>query len=68
MEAAHQGGDAGGEGGGAQVEVGQELGGEVEFVVGRLGVSEGADEGELRLGGGAPPATACRSASVRAAS
>ncbi|MFI2610934.1 hypothetical protein [Kitasatospora sp. NPDC018619] len=51
---AYEGGDAGGEGGGAQVGAGKELGGEVEVVVGRCGVGEGADEGELRLVGGGP--------------
>jgi hypothetical protein len=35
-----------------QVEAGQELVGEVDFVVGGRGVGEGEDERALRLGGG----------------
>ncbi|WFB11323.1 hypothetical protein LRS74_33020 [Streptomyces sp. LX-29] len=47
-----EGGDLRGEGGGAQVEPGQELLGEVEFVVGAVGVGEGEGEGALGLAGG----------------
>ncbi|QKW23962.1 hypothetical protein HUT16_37135 [Kitasatospora sp. NA04385] len=50
-----QGGCGDGEGGGAQVEPGQELLGEVDLVVADLRVGEGESEGALGLAGGALP-------------
>ncbi|MGW9436064.1 hypothetical protein [Streptomyces sp. NPDC055607] len=46
-------GDPGGEGGGAQIEFGQEAFGEVEFVVGERGVGEGEGQGKPGLSSGA---------------
>ncbi|MGW2492316.1 hypothetical protein ACWCV9_34610 [Streptomyces sp. NPDC001606] len=45
-------GDLPGEGGGPQVESRQQLFGQVELVVGGVGVGEGQDEGALGLAGG----------------
>ncbi|MDT9680994.1 hypothetical protein RND61_02675 [Streptomyces sp. TRM76323] len=59
---ADEGGDPHGEAGGAQVEAGEELLGEVGFVVGGVGVGEGRDEGAVGLAGGAFAGDAVRSA------
>ncbi|MDG9687833.1 hypothetical protein QC334_34760 [Streptomyces sp. DH18] len=50
---ADDGGDLHGEGGGAEVKAGQDLLGEVDFVVGDVRVGEREGEGARRLGGSA---------------
>ncbi|MFE3249347.1 hypothetical protein [Streptomyces sp. NPDC059209] len=65
---ADEGGDAGGEGGGAQVESGQQMLREAEFVVGPAGSVKARTKGRWAWTAARSPAIACCSASVRAAS